>query len=73
MKPIHTHEYTRMRERLKEARKAAGMHRSTSPRNSTGRSPSSPRWRPGSGGSIRPSLRSSPDYTASPSRFSWAA
>jgi transcriptional regulator with XRE-family HTH domain len=25
MKPIHTPEYTRMRERLKEARKAAGM------------------------------------------------
>jgi transcriptional regulator with XRE-family HTH domain len=25
MKPIHTPEYTRMRERLREARKAAGM------------------------------------------------
>ena len=25
MKPIHTPEYTRMRERLKEARKAAGL------------------------------------------------
>lgn len=73
MKPIHTPEYTRMRERLKEARKAAGMTQKQVAKELDRPQSFVSKVETGERRIDPTDSRRSPGYMGSPSRSSWTA